>query len=180
MSSALLIDIQQPDLETRIAILRKKAVEKDIYLDDEVINLIASCIKTNVRELEGNLVKLGAYSDLMNVDIDLEIAKEQLNLCEGLEDKVLTIDSIAKTVSNYYKMTLGDIKGKSRKKEVALARHIAMYMCHKILKKTLEEIGEFFDNRDHSTVIHGIKKIQNLLKDNSKISQQLYEIESRL
>ena len=180
LSSALLIDIQQPDLETRIAILRKKAVEKDIYLDDEVINLIASCIKTNVRELEGNLVKLGAYSDLMNVDIDLEIAKEQLNLCEGLEDKVLTIDSIAKTVSNYYKMTLGDIKGKSRKKEVALARHIAMYMCHKILKKTLEEIGEFFDNRDHSTVIHGIKKIQNLLKDNSKISQQLYEIESRL
>lgn len=180
LSSALLIDIQQPDLETRIAILKKKAVEKDIYLDDEVINLIASCVKTNVRELEGNLVKLGAYSDLMNVDIDLEIAKEQLNLCEGLEDKILTIESISKNVANYYKITLGDIKGKSRKKEVALARHIAMFMSHKILKKTLEDIGEFFDNRDHSTVIHGIKKIQNLLKENSKISQQLYEIESRL
>lgn len=180
LSSALLIDIQQPDLETRIAILKKKALEKDIYLEDDVINLIASCVKTNVRELEGNLVKLGAYSDLMNVDIDLEIAKEQLNLCEGLDDKILTIDSITRAVASYYKIALGDIKGKSRKKEVALARHIAMYMSHKILKKTLEDIGEFFDNRDHSTVIHGIKKIQTMIKDDAKISQQVFEIESRL
>ena len=180
LSSALLIDIQLPDLETRIAILQKKALEKDIYLDDDVINLIASCVKTNVRELEGNLVKLGAYSDLMNVDIDLEIAKEQLNLSEGLNDKIITIESITKAVASFYKLALGDIKGKTRKKEVALARHIAMYMCHKILKKTLEEIGEYFDNRDHSTVIHGIKKVQNLVKEDSKISQQLYEIESRL
>ena len=180
LSSALLIDIQQPDLETRIAILKKKAIEKDIYLDDDVINLIASCVKTNVRELEGKLVKLGAYSDLMNVDIDLEIAKEQLNLSEGMDDKVLTVDSITKAISGYFKLTLGDIKGKSRKKEVAMARHIAMFMCHKILKKTLEEIGEYFDNRDHSTVIHGIKKIQNLIKEDVKLSQQIYEIESRL
>jgi chromosomal replication initiator protein len=180
LSSALLIDIQLPDLETRIAILQKKALEKDIYLDDDVINLIASCVKTNVRELEGNLVKLGAYSDLMNVDIDLEIAKEQLNLCEGLDDKIITVESITKAVASHFKLALGDIKGKTRKKEVALARHMAMYMSHKILKKTLEEIGEYFDNRDHSTVIHGIKKIQNLIKDDSKISQQLYEIESRL
>lgn len=180
LSSALLIDIQQPDLETRIAILKRKAQEKDIYLDDEVINLIASYVKTNIRELEGNLVKLGAYSDLMNVDIDLEIAKEQLNLTEYNEDKLLTIESISKTVANYFKIALGDIKGKSRKKEVALARHISMHMSHKILKKTLEEIGEFFDNRDHSTVIHGIKKIEKLIKEDSKISQQIYEIESRL
>lgn len=180
LSSALLIDIQQPDLETRIAILKKKAAEKDIFLDDDVINLIASCIKSNVRELEGNLVKLGAYSDLMNVDIDLEIAKEQLNLAEGFDEKIITIESITKSVASYFKLTLGDIKGKTRKKEVAMARHISMYMAHKILKKTLEEIGEFFDNRDHSTVIHGIKKIQNLIKENTKISQQIYEIESRI
>ncbi len=180
LSSALLIDIQQPDLETRIAILKEKAKEKDIYLDDEVINLIASCVKSNVRELEGNLVKLGAYSDLMNVDIDIEIAKEQLNLSECHDEKLITIESITKTVASYFKITLGDIKGKSRKKEVALSRHISMYMAHKILKKTLEEIGEFFDNRDHSTVIHGIKKIQNLIRTDSKLSQQIYEIESKL
>lgn len=180
LSSALLIDIQQPDLETRIAILKKKAKEKDIFLDDDVINLIASCVKTNVRELEGKLVKLGAYSDLMKVDIDLEIAKEQLNLSEDMDEKTLSIDVITKSVASYFKLALGDIKGKSRKKEVALARHIAMFMGHKILKKTLEEIGEYFDNRDHSTVIHGIKKIQNRLKDDAKLSQQIYEIESRL
>ena len=180
LSSALLIDIQQPDLETRIAILKKKAIEKDIYLEDEVINLIASCVKTNVRELEGNLVKLGAYSDLMKVDIDLEIAKKQLKLNEDDDQKIITIESIAKAVAGYYKIPIGDIKGKTRKKEVALARHIAMFMSHKILKKTLEEIGEFFDKRDHSTVIHGIKKIQNLIKEDSKLSQTVYEIESRL
>lgn len=180
LSSALLIDIQQPDLETRIAILKKKAIERDILLEDDVINLIASCVKNNVRELEGNLVKLGAYSDLMNVDIDLEIAKEQLNLQEGLDEKLVTIESIARAVSSYYKLALGDVKGKTRKKEVALARHIGMYMSHKILKKTLEEIGEYFDNRDHSTVIHGIKKIQNLVKENPKISQQVFEIETRI
>ena len=107
LSSALLIDIQQPDLETRIAILKKKAIEKDIYLDDEVINPIASCVKTNVRELEGKLVKLGAYSDLMNVDIDLEIAKDQLNLSqEDIDREELTLDSIAKVVSNYYKIAM--------------------------------------------------------------------------
>ncbi len=180
LSSALLIDIQQPDLETRIAILKKKAKEKDIFLDDEIINLIASCVKTNVRELEGKLVKLGAYSDLMNVDIDLEIAKEQLNLNEDIDEKILTVETITKAVSSYFKLAIGDIKGKSRKKEVAMARHISMFMCQKILKKTLEEIGEYFENRDHSTVIHGIKKIQNLIKEDSKISQQIYEIESRL
>ncbi len=180
LSSALLIDIQQPDLETRIAILKKKSLEKDIYLSDDVINLIASCIKNNVRELEGNLIKLGAYSDLMNVDIDLEIAKEQLNLKEGNEEKIISIESISKTVASYFKIAIGDLKGKTRKKEIAQARHIAMYMCHKILKKTLEEIGDYFNKRDHSTVIYSIQKIQNQVKDNSKLSQQIYEIESRL
>jgi len=87
---------------------------------------------------------------------------------------------MTKAVAAYYKITMGDIKGKTRKKEIALARHIAMYMTHKNLKKTLEEIGEYFENRDHSTVIHGIKKVQNMIKEDSKISQIIYEIESRL
>ncbi|MEX0798417.1 MAG: chromosomal replication initiator protein DnaA [Bacteriovoracaceae bacterium] len=180
LNSALLVDIQQPDLETRIAILKKKAFEKDIYLDDEVINLIASSVKSNVRELEGKLVKLGAYSDLMNVDIDLEIAKQQLNLSHSHDQKVINIDAIGNAVATYMSIPLGDIKGKTRKKEVALARHIAMYMSHKILKVTLEEIGEYFDNRDHSTVIHGVKKIEELSKKDSRVSQQIYEIESTL
>lgn len=180
LSSALLIDIQQPDLETRCAILRKKAIERDIFISDDVINLIASCVRSNVRELEGKLIKLGAYSDLMNVDIDLEIAKEQLGLTQDLEEKILTIESITKAVASYFKLPLGDIRGKARKAELVFARHIAMYMTHKILKKTLEEIGDFFDKRDHSTVIHAIDKIKKRIKDDNKVSQQIYEIESTL
>lgn len=180
LSSALLIDIQQPDLETRCAILRKKAIERDIFISDDVINLIASCVRSNVRELEGKLIKLGAYSDLMNVDIDLEIAKEQLGLTQDFEEKILTIESITKAVASYFKLPLGDIRGKARKAELVFARHIAMYMTHKILKKTLEEIGDFFDKRDHSTVIHAIDKIKKRIKEDSKVSQQIYEIESTL
>lgn len=180
LNSALLVDIHQPDFETRIAILKKKAMERDIYLDDEVINLIASSVKSNVRELEGNLVKLGAYSDLMKVDIDLEIAKQQLNIGQEKEDLPVDVGSIGNAVANYFSIPLGDIRGKTRKKEVAMARHIAMYMTYKILKLTLDEIGEYFDNRDHSTVIHGVKKIEDLSKNDSRISQQIYEIESSL
>ena len=180
LSSALLTDIQQPDLETRIAILKNKANERDIYIGDDVINLIASCVRNNVRELEGKLIKLGAYSDLMNVDIDLEIAKEQLNLTDDHQDKILTVESIAKTVASYYKLPLGDIRGKNRKAELVLARHIAMYLIHKLLKKTLEEIGEYFNKRDHSTVIHAIDKMKKRISDEGQFSQLIYEIESNI
>ncbi len=180
LSSALLIDIKQPDLETRIAILKKKAVEKDIYIGDDVINLIAQSVKTNVRELEGKLIRLGAYSDLMNVDIDLEIAKEQLGLSDENSEKIITIDLIARTVAKYFKLPLGDIRGKARKAELVLARHIAMYLSHKSLKKTLEEIGDYFDKRDHSTVIHAIDKITKRSKEDPKTQQQIFEIETDL
>lgn len=180
LSSALLIDIKQPDLETRIAILKKKAIEKDIYIGDDVINLIAQSVKTNVRELEGKLIRLGAYSDLMNVDIDLEIAKEQLGLSEDNIEKIITIDLIARTVAKYFKLPLGDIKGKARKADLVLARHIAMYLSHKSLKKTLEEIGDYFDKRDHSTVIHAIDKITKRSKEDQKVQQQIFEIETDL
>jgi chromosomal replication initiator protein len=180
LSSALLIDIKQPDLETRIAILKKKAIEKDIYIGDDVINLIAQSVKTNVRELEGKLIRLGAYSDLMNVDIDLEIAKEQLGLSDINSEKIITIDLISRTVAKYFKLPLGDIKGKARKADLVLARHIAMYLSHKSLKKTLEEIGDYFDKRDHSTVIHAIDKITKRSKDDPKTQQQIFDIETDL
>ena len=180
LSSALLIEVQQPDLETRIAILKKKAIERDIYLNDDVVNLIATCVKSNIRELEGSLIKLGAYSDLMKVDIDLEIAKEQLGLVEDYDEKIITVESIAKAVASYFKIPIGDLRGKSRVKDITMARHIAMYMTHKILKKTLEEIGDYYSKRDHTSVIHGIKKVEKLHKEDSQITQKIYEIESSL
>ena len=181
LSSALPVEIQQPDLETRIAILKKKAVEKDVYLSDDVVNLVAKCVKSNIRELEGCLIKLGAVTSILKVDIDLEVAKEHLKLNEELENqKNLTIESITKTVSNYYKIPLGDIRGKAKTKEVALPRQVAMYLVSKMLKPTLKDNGQYFSNRDHSTVLHAIKTISDRIKTDGLLAQQVLDIEKQL
>ena len=180
LSSALPVEIQRPDLETRIAILKKKAIEKDIYLSDDVVNLVAKCVKNNIRELEGCLIKLGAVTSILKVDIDLEVAKEHLNLTEEIENqKYLTIETITKTVSNYYKMPMGDIRGKTKTKEVVISRQVAMYLITKMLKPTLKDNGAFF-GRDHSTVIHAIKMISDRIKVDSTLAQQILDIEKQL
>lgn len=180
LSSALVVEIQQPDLETRIAILKKKAIDKDIYLPDDVVNLIASCIKNNIRELEGSLIKLGAYSSIFKVDIDLQTAKEQLRISDTDQEKTVNIDSIAKSVSQYYKIPVPDLKSKTRSKEITIARHIAMYMAYYMAKATLAEIGNYFGKRDHTSVIHAVNKIKSLQKTDQNISKSLYEIECTL
>lgn len=181
LSSALPVEVQQPDLETRIAILKKKAVEKDIYLSDDVVNLIAKCVKSNIRELEGCLIKLGAVTSILKVDIDLEVAKEHLKLNEELENqKNITIESISKTVSAYYKIPLGDLRGKVKTKEVALPRHVAMFLINKLIKPTLKENGHYFSGRDHSTVLHAINTIKDRIKTESILAQQVLDIEKQL
>ena len=117
----LIVDIQQPDLETRIAILKRKAAEKDIFVPDDVVNLIASAIKSNVRELESSLIRLGLYSSVCKVDIDVEIAKEQLKLSDHYNPESITFDSIIKEVANYYKLSITDIRSKVRTKEFVTA-----------------------------------------------------------
>lgn len=181
LSSALPVEIQQPDLETRIAILKEKALEKDIYLSEDVVNLIAKCIKSNIRELEGCLIKLGAITSILKVDIDLEMAKEHLKLNEEIENqKYITIESITKTVANYYKIPIGDIRGKAKTKEVALPRQIAMFLVSKMLKPTLKDNGQYFSGRDHSTVLHAIKTISDRIKVDAVLAQQILDIEKQL
>lgn len=181
LSSALPVEIQQPDLETRIAILKKKAVEKDIFLSEDVVNLIAKCVKSNIRELEGCLIKLGAVTSILKVDIDLEVAKEHLNLNEELENqKHITIESITRSVSGYYKIPLGDLRGKAKSKEVVLPRQVAMYLISKLIKPTLKESGQFFGGRDHSTVLHAINTIKDRIKVESLLAQQVLDIEKHL
>lgn len=180
LSSALVVEIQQPDFETRIAILKRKAIEEDIYLPDDVVNLIASCIKSNIRELEGSLIKLGAYSSVFNVDIDLDTAKEQLKLNEEDEMKTVNMETITKTVSNFYKIPVPDIRSKVRSKDITLARHVAMYFSYYIGKVSLAIIGEYFGKRDHTSVMHGVNKIKKMQKDDEAFSQTMYEIESLL
>lgn len=181
LSSALPVEIQQPDLETRIAILKKKAVERDVYLSDDVVNLVAKCVKNNIRELEGCLIKLGAVTSILKVDIDLEVAKEHLKLNEEIENqKNVTIETITKSVANYYKIPVGDIRGKAKTKEVALPRQVAMYLVSKMLKPTLKDNGHYFSGRDHSTVLHAIKTISDRIKTDGLLAQQVLDIEKTL
>jgi len=181
LSSALPVEVQQPDLETRIAILKKKAIEKDVYLSDDVVNLIAKCVKSNIRELEGCLIKLGAVTSILKVDIDLEVAKEHLNLNEELENqKHITIESITKIVTNYYKIPLGDLRGKAKTKEVAGPRQVAMYLINKFIKPTLKDNGQYFGGRDHSTVLHAINTVRDRIKMDPSLAQQVLDIEKQL
>lgn len=181
LSSALPVEVQQPDLETRIAILKKKAVERDIYLSPDVVNLIAKCVKSNIRELEGCLVKLGLVTSLLKVDIDLEVAKEHLKLNEEIENqKSITIDSISKTTAAYFKIPIGDLRGKAKTKEVALPRQVAMYLVNKLIKPTLKDNGLYFGGRDHSTVLHAINTIKDRIKTESLLAQQVLDIEKSL
>ncbi len=181
LSSALVVEMQQPDLETRIAILKAKAQEKDFFLSDEVVNLIAKCVKSSIRELEGCLVQLKAYTDFMKVDIDLEFAREHLKLNDQVESqKLLTPESITKAVAQYYRIPLGDIRGKSKSKDIVLARQVAMYFIHQHLRKTLLEIAHFFGKKDHTTPMYSLEVVKKRIKEDQPFAQQLLDIEKTL
>lgn len=175
----LVIDIQRPDLETKIAILKKKAYELDLYCTDDVITLIASSIKSSIRELEGSLIKLSAFSDVMKMDIDEDIVREQLNL-KSQDKKVTDLDDIAKAVSQHFKIPLADLKSKARSKDITKVRHIAMFLSRKIIKATQQEVGLFYGGRDHTSVIHAVNKINQQIKKDSYLANTILEIQNLL
>ncbi len=179
LSSSLVVDIQQPDFETRVAILKQKATEENIYIPDDVIDLIASNVKSNIRELEGSLIKLGACASVFNIDIDLEIAKEQLKINPDNHQKTVNLETITKTVSKYLNIPVADIRSSARKKEITLARHISMYFSYYIGRFTYVQIGDYFGKRDHTSVMHGVNKIKDLQKKDTDFSNKLYEIETQ-
>ncbi|MBT3583404.1 MAG: chromosomal replication initiator protein DnaA [Halobacteriovoraceae bacterium] len=176
----LVLDIQKPDLETRIAILKRKAYELDLFLTDDVFNLIASSIKASIRELEGSLIKLSAFADVMNVEIDNDMVMELLDLKSKGEGKEITLESIARTASQYFKIPMADLKSKARGKDITKARHIAMYLSRRILRATQKDIGNFYGGRDHTSVIHGVKKITDQLKTDVNTSKDVIYIENNL
>ncbi|MBF0301347.1 MAG: chromosomal replication initiator protein DnaA [Oligoflexia bacterium] len=180
LSWGLIVDLQKPDVETRVAILKKKAMDEDIFLSDDVIFFIANTIKDNIRELEGALIRLGAYSSIMQMDIDLEMAREQLSPNIKRNPETVTIDKIIYSVSRYFKITSADIKSKSRNKNITLPRHIAMYLSNKHLDVTFKEIGLQFSNRDHTSVIHAVEKIKENLKVDKDLMQTVVTIEKTL
>ncbi len=158
--SGLISDIQPPDLETRIAILKKKADFWGIRLPDDVAEFLASIMKSNIRELEGGLVKLGAVSSLTNTEITQELAKNELKYLIDSREKVITNDLIQKIVAESFGVKISDLKSKRRTKAVVLPRQVAMYLCRNLANSSLPEIGNFFGGKDHSTVIHAVKVIE--------------------
>lgn len=158
--SGLIADIQAPDLETRIAILKKKAEFWSIRLPDVVAEFLASIMKNNIRELEGSLVKLGAVSSLTNTEITVELAKNELKHLIDAREKVITNDLIQKVVAESFGVKVTDLKSKRRTKTVVLPRQVAMYLSRQLAGSSLPEIGAFFGGKDHSTVIHSCKVIE--------------------
>jgi chromosomal replication initiator protein len=158
----LIADIQPPDLETKIAILKKKAESEGIPLPDNVAMYIAGKIKSNIRELEGSLIRLIAYASLTGREISLGLAQDVLRNILQHDDKAVTIEVIQKFVADYYQLKLGDLKSRNNSKSIAMPRQIAMYLCKGLTSASLPEIGRSFGGKHHSTVIHSVRKIEDL------------------
>src|SRR4249919_421534 len=160
----LTADIQSPDLETRVAILKKKAETEAVPLPDNVAMYIAGKIKSNIRELEGSLIRLIAYASLTGQEISFELAQDVLRNVLDHEQKAVTIEGIQKFVAEYYNLKMTDLKSRNNSKSVAKPRQIAMYLCKGLTHASLPEIGRSFGGKHHSTVIHSIRKVEDLRK----------------
>jgi chromosomal replication initiator protein len=160
----LIADIQAPDLETKVAILKKKAETEGIPLPDTVAIYIAGKIKSNIRELEGSLIRLIAYASLTGREISLALAQDVLRNVLQHDERAVTIEIIQKFVSDYYQLKLGELKSRNNSKSIAMPRQIAMYLCKSLTNASLPEIGRSFGGKHHSTVIHSIRKIEDLRK----------------
>jgi chromosomal replication initiator protein len=158
----LIADIQPPDLETKVAILKRKAEAEAVPLADDVAIYIAGKIKSNIRELEGSLIRLVAYASLTGREISVSLAQEVLKKILSHEEKAVTIDMIQKYVSDFYQLKIVDLKSRNNSKSVAMPRQIAMYLCKSLTSASLPEIGKSFGGKHHSTVIHSIRKIEDL------------------
>jgi chromosomal replication initiator protein len=177
----LITDITPPDLETRIAILRKKAKAEGLDIPNEVMLYIANQIDSNIRELEGALIRVVAYSSLINKDINADLAAEALkDIIPSSKPRVVTILDIQKVVGQHYSIKLEDFKAKKRTKSVAFPRQIAMFLSRELTDYSLPKIGEEFGGRDHTTVIHAHEKISKLLQTDSQLEKQLKEIKEML
>lgn len=173
----LIADIQSPDYETRIAILRKKAQEENKYVPDEVTIHIAKNIKSNIRELEGALVRIFAYADLANKEITYDLACEALkDIVSGKVNKEITVDLIKEKVSQYYNIKIADFNLKKRTREIAFPRQVAMYLSRELTDLSLPKIGESFGGKDHTTVMHAHEKISNDIKKNKDLKDKIENI----
>lgn len=177
----LITDVQAPDLETRIAILRKKAQNDKLQVRDDVLEYIASKVSSNIRELEGTLIRVTAFANLNRTPVDMQLVQTVLkDLITLDEDNVIAPVDIINHTAAYFKLTVDDLYGSSRSQAVATARQIAMYLCRELTNLSLPKIGQLFGNRDHTTVMYANKKISELMKERRSIYNQVTELTSRI
>ena len=170
----LTVDIQSPDYETRMAILRKKEELDGLHIDDEVMRYIASNIKSNIRELEGALTKIVALSRLKKKEVDVVLAEEALkDLISPDNKKAVTLDLIVDIVSEHYNTTSAELYSDNRSRNIAYPRQVAMYLCRKLTGMSLADIGKMMGNRDHSTVLHGCNKVEKDLKNDVSLQNTI-------
>jgi chromosomal replication initiator protein len=173
----LITDIQPPDTETRLAILRKKAEAEGVVLSNDVMLFIAGWARSSIRELEGYLKRVIAYSSLKKSPITLELAREALrDILPGSNSSRITVDAIQKVVAQYYNITQADMRSKRRTEAVAFPRQVAMYLSRELTDHSLPEIGEMFGGRDHATVIHACQKIQRLIESDRSFAHTIEEL----
>src|SRR5438876_3118750 len=165
----LIADIQTPDFETRVAILKKKAGLERVLLADDVAYLIASRIKSNIRELEGSLTRMIAFCALTGREMSVDLAQEVLADLWGNEEKIITIEQIQRSVAEFFGVKFSDFKAKNRTRAVAFPRQIAMYLARQLTHASLAEVGRAFGGKDHTTVLHAVAKIQALLQEDPKL-----------
>ncbi|WP_251862164.1 chromosomal replication initiator protein DnaA [Clostridium sp. Marseille-Q2269] len=177
----LIADIQAPDFETRMAILKKKADVENLNIPNEVLVYIATKIKSNIRELEGALIRIVAFSSLTNKEISVDLASEALkDIISSKQTKQVTIDIIQEVIANYYNLKIEDFKSSRRTRNIAFPRQIAMYLSRKLTDMSLPKIGEEFGGRDHTTVIHAYEKISTNLKKDESLQNAISELSKRI
>ena len=176
----LTADLQMPDFETRIAIISRKMESDGIYIPDDVVEYLAYSVDTNVRELEGVLISLIAHATLNKAEINLELAKQTLkNIVHDIESEV-GVDYIQKSVGEYFQISVEDLKDKTRKKEIVIARQVAMYLCKEYTNHSLKSIGYHFGGRDHSTVIHAVQSVSDMIEIDTKFCHSMDELKKKM
>ncbi|HEY6064647.1 MAG TPA: chromosomal replication initiator protein DnaA, partial [Thermoanaerobaculia bacterium] len=163
----LIADIQPPDLEMKVAIIRKKAAAEKMDIPNDVALFIAGTVKSNIRELEGRLNRVLAFSSLTGKPLSVELAKETLKDIVGAEENRAVPSEIIKTVAAHYGLRVSDMKAKSNAKPIAFPRQVAMYLCRKLTGLSYPEIGRLFNDKHHSTVMHSVEKIERLIEDDA-------------
>jgi len=167
----LIADIQPPDLETKVAILRKKAEEKKINLPHEVALFIAERVRSNIRELEGYLNRVSAFASLTGNSLSIDLAKEALKDLLAKDNKPITPNDILKVVAAHYGIKVTDLKSKSNARPIAYPRQVAMYICKELTDLSYPEIGKIFNNKHHSTVMYSVEKIDQLIQDDQQVAR---------